>query len=138
MLTLLLILNIMVFIGVVIYIGKNILGSYKLSDSWLKNTSIIVLICIAAYGTFLGTFSGMVLIQEQDIIEYKTSKTLTEEEKLELAKEEEIFEANKSEVQKSTTVTCTTFAMVLGIQHSINKKKKNTPTAGKWDLSKYK
>ncbi|MEG2916673.1 MAG: hypothetical protein RR891_12490 [Clostridium sp.] len=138
MLTLLLILNIMVFIGVVIYIGKNVICRYKLSDSWLKNTSIMVLICIAAYGTFLGTFSGMVLIQEQDAIEYKTSKILTEEEKLELAEEEKIFKANKSEIQKSTTVTCTTFAMVLVIQQSINKKKKNTPTAGKWDLSKYK
>ncbi|MEG1257197.1 hypothetical protein [Clostridium sp.] len=138
MLTILTVLNVVAIIAVVIYIGKNILCNYKLSDSTFKNTCIGMLLCVTAWCAFQGTYIGMISNQAEDLLEYNMSQTVTEEEKARLELEKEAIELNKKSVEKYTIVTYIAFAIVIVTQKSIDKKRNNTPTTSKWDLSKYK
>jgi len=126
-----------VLIGV-IYILKNILINYKLSDSGFKNGFIVILICIMVWFAGNGAILGVKLIETQDALEYIKTNGNDGYEDMDIKSVEANINANRKEVIKYTTISGVAFVVFVVLTKNVEKEIKEKPVTSKWDLSKFK
>lgn len=138
MIIILTILDILFVLIGVIYIVKNILINYKLSDSGFKNGCIAVLICVMVWFAGNGTFLGVKLLEVKDTLKYMQTHNGQEYEDIDIKTIEADIEENKKEMIKYTIVSGVAFVAFVVLTKNIAKEIKEKPTTSKWDLSKFK
>ncbi len=137
MIVILTVIPILIIVLSVIYIGKNILINYRLSNNGLKNAFVAILLCVIVWTSGQGAILGAKMMQVQDVLENMISN---EEEYTQ--GDIKVFEASistdKSDLRKYTVVSCVSFGIFILLTRNISKEIKNRPTTSKWDLSKFK
>jgi hypothetical protein len=111
MIIVLTVLNILLVVISVIYMVKNILINYKLSNSGLKNTCVAILLCVIVWFAGNGAFLGVKLIEAEDTLEY---------------------------IGRYTAVSGISFIAFVLLTKNISKEIRARATTSKWDLSKFK
>lgn len=133
------ILDIILFISLVVFICKNIFMNYRLSNSWMRNSIIIILICIIGISCFYGVSFSMYTAQaNKDLEATLTQKELRESEKEELSIIKEGIKEQESIAIYASVIGWTLFALIEMIQRKYLKAKQSEPAKGTWKLDKYK
>ncbi|HAR84488.1 MAG TPA: hypothetical protein DIT16_03470 [Clostridium sp.] len=131
-------LNMLLVFITVIYMVKNILINYRLSESRLKNGCIAILICIMVWFAGNGTFIGIKIIEAEDTLEYMVNNEKEEYEEIDINSVKLTIEGNKEYVKKYFLISGVSFIFFVLLTKNISKEIRERPTTSKWDLSKYK
>lgn len=131
-------LNILLVFIAVIYMVKNILINYRLSESGLKNGCIAILICIMVWFAGNGTFIGIKIIEAEDTLEYMVNNEEEVSEELDVNFVKLTIEGDKEYVKKYSLISGVSFIFFVLLAKNISKEIRERPTTSKWDLSKYK
>lgn len=131
-------LNMLLVFITVIYMVKNILINYRLSESRLKNGCIAILICIMVWFAGNGTFIGIKIIEAEDTLEYMVNNEKEEYEEIDINSIKLTIEGNKEYVKKYFLISGVSFVFFVLLTKNISKEIRERPTTSKWDLSKYK
>lgn len=131
-------LNMLLVFITVIYMVKNILINYRLSESRLKNGCIAILICIMVWFAGNGTFIGIKIIEAEDTLEYMVNNEKEEYEELDVNFVKSTIEEDKKYVKKYFLISGISFVFFVLLTKNISKEIRERPTTSKWDLSKYK
>jgi len=124
-------LNILLVFIAVIYMVKNILINYRLSESGLKNG------CIAMFAGN-GALIGIKIIEAEDTLEYMVNNEKEEYEELDVNFVKSTIEEDKKYVKKYFLISGISFVFFVLLTKNISKEIRERPTTSKWDLSKYK
>ncbi|HBL07440.1 MULTISPECIES: hypothetical protein [unclassified Clostridium] len=131
-------LNILLVFIAVIYMVKNILINYRLSESGLKNGCIAILICIMVWFAGNGALIGIKIIEAEDTLEYMVNNEKEEYEELDVNFVKSTIEEDKKYVKKYFLISGISFVFFVLLTKNISKEIRERPTTSKWDLSKYK
>ncbi len=131
-------LNMLLVFIAVIYMVKNILINYRLSESGFKNGCIAVLICIMVWFAGNGTLIGIKIIEAENTLEYMVNNEKEEYEELDINSVKLTIEENKEYVKKYFLISGVAFVFFVLLTKNISKEIKERPTTSKWDLSKFK
>ncbi len=131
-------LNILLVFITVIYMVKNILINYRLSESGLKNGCIAILICIMVWFAGNGALIGIKIIEAEDTLEYMVNNEKEEYEELDVNFVKSTIEEDKKYVKKYFLISGISFVFFVLLTKNISKEIRERPTTSKWDLSKYK
>jgi len=131
-------LNILLVFIAVIYMVKNILINYRLSESGLKNGCIAILICIMVWFAGNGVLIGIKIIEAEDTLEYMVNNEKEEYEELDVNFVKSTIEEDKKYVKKYFLISGISFVFFVLLTKNISKEIRERPTTSKWDLSKYK
>ncbi len=131
-------LNILLVFIAVIYMVKNILINYRLSESGLKNGCIAILICIMVWFAGNGALIGIKIIEAEDTLEYMVNNEKEEYEELDINFVKSTIEEDKKYVKKYFLISGISFVFFVLLTKNISKEIRERPTTSKWDLSKYK
>ncbi len=131
-------LNILLVFIAVIYMVKNILINYRLSESGLKNGCIAILICIMVWFAGNGALIGIKIIEAEDTLEYMVNNEKEEYEGLDVNFVKSTIEEDKKYVKKYFLISGISFVFFVLLTKNISKEIRERPTTSKWDLSKYK
>ncbi len=131
-------LNMLLVFITVIYMVKNILINYRLSESRLKNGCIAILICIMVWFAGNGTFIGIKILEAEDTLEYMVNNEKEEYEEIDINSVKLTIEGNKEYVKKYFLISGVSFIFFVLLTKNISKEIRERPTTSKWDLSKYK
>lgn len=131
-------LNILLVFISVIYMVKNILINYRLSESGLKNGCIAILICIIVWFAGNGALVGIKIIEAEDTLEYMVNNEKEVSEELDVNFVKLTIEGDKEYVKKYSLISGVTFVFFVLLTKNISKEIRERPTTSKWDLSKYK
>ncbi|KEZ88358.1 hypothetical protein IO99_02830 [Clostridium sulfidigenes] len=131
-------LNMLLVFITVIYMVKNILINYRLSESRFKNGCIAILICIMVWFAGNGTFIGIKIIEAEDTLEYMVNNEKEEYEEIDINSVKLTIEGNKEYVKKYFLISGVSFIFFVLLTKNISKEIRERPTTSKWDLSKYK
>lgn len=131
-------LNILLVFISVIYMVKNILINYRLSESGLKNGCIAILICIIVWFAGNGALVGIKIIEAEDTLEYMVNNEKEESEELDVNFVKLTIEGDKEYVKKYSLISGVSFVFFVLLTKNISKEIRERPTTSKWDLSKYK
>lgn len=131
-------LNILLVFISVIYMVKNILINYRLSESGLKNGCIAILICIIVWFAGNGALVGIKIIEAEDTLEYMVNNEKEVSEELDVNFVKLTIEGDKEYVKKYSLISGVTFVFFVLLTKNISKEIREKPTTSKWDLSKYK
>ncbi len=131
-------LNILLVFIAVIYMVKNILINYRLSESGLKNGCIAILICIMVWFAGNGALVGIKIIEAEDTLEYMVNNEKEEYEELDVNFVKSTIEEDKKYVKKYFLISGISFVFFVLLTKNISKEIRERPTTSKWDLSKYK
>ncbi len=131
-------LNILLVFISVIYMVKNILINYRLSESGLKNGCIAILICIIVWFAGNGALVGIKIIEAEDTLEYMVNNEKEEYEELDVNFVKSTIEEDKKYVKKYFLISGISFVFFVLLTKNISKEIRERPTTSKWDLSKYK
>jgi len=131
-------LNILLVFIAVIYMVKNILINYRLSESGLKNGCIAILICIMVWFAGNGALIGIKIIEAEDTLEYMVNNEKEEYEELDVNFVKTTIEEDKKYVKKYFLISGISFVFFVLLTKNISKEIRERPTTSKWDLSKYK
>ncbi len=131
-------LNMLLVFITVIYMVKNILINYRLSESRFKNGCIAILICIMVWFAGNGTFIGIKIIEAEDTLEYMVNNEKEEYEELDVNFVKSTIEEDKKYVKKYFLISGISFVFFVLLTKNISKEIRERPTTSKWDLSKYK
>lgn len=132
----LIIINISMIILTLIFIGKNILFNYKLSNSGLKNGCVAVLICVTVWCAGISGLTGVSINQGEDELNYSISQNELSREEIEEC--ERNLESDKKVVKINTLIAVLSLGGLELLGRNIGKEIKTRPTTSKWDLTKYK
>ncbi|WP_346915812.1 hypothetical protein [Clostridium sp.] len=132
------VLNILLVVISVIYMVKNILINYKLSNSGLKNACVAILLCVMVWFAGNGAFLGVKLIEAEDTLEYMMTNEKEEYEGLDIKSIESTIEGNKKYVKNYFLISGVSFVFFVLLTMNISKEIRERPTTSKWDLSKFK
>lgn len=132
------VLDILFLLVGIIYILKNIIINYKLSDSGLKNGCITVLICIMVWFAGNGAILGVKLTEVQDTLKYIKTNGNDGYENINIKSVEANINANKKEVIKYTAISAGSFVAFVVLTKNVEKEMREKPTTSKWDLAKFK
>jgi len=122
----------------VIYMVKNILINYRLSESGFKNGCIAILICIMVWFAGNGSLVGIKIIEAEDTLEYMVNNEKEVSEELDVNFVKLTIEGDKEYVKKYSLISGVSFVFFVLITKNISKEIRERPTTSKWDLSKYK
>ncbi len=131
-------INILLVFIAVIYMVKNILINYRLSESGLKNGCIAILICIMVWFAGNGALIGIKIIEAEDTLEYMVNNEKEEYEELDVNFVKSTIEEDKKYVKKYFLISGISFVFFVLLTKNISKEIRERPTTSKWDLSKYK
>jgi hypothetical protein len=131
-------LNILLVFIAVIYMVKNILINYRLSESGFKNGCIAILICIMVWFAGNGTLIGIKIIEAENTLEYRVNNEKEEYEELDINSVKLTVEENKEYVKKYFLISGVAFIFFVLLTKNISKEIRERPTTSKWDLSKFK
>ncbi|WP_346899256.1 hypothetical protein [Clostridium sp. UBA7503] len=131
-------LNILLVFITVIYMVKNILINYRLSESGFKNGCIAILICIIVWFAGNGALAGIKIIEAEDTLEYMANNEKEEYEELDVNFVKSTIEEDKKYVKKYFSISGISFVFFVLLTKNISKEIRERPTTSKWDLSKYK
>lgn len=131
-------LNILLVFISVIYMVKNILINYRLSESRFKNGCIAILICIMVWFAGNGALIGIKIIEAEDTLEYMVNNEKEEYEELDVNFVKSTIEEDKKYVKKYFLISGISFVFFVLLTKNISKEIRERPTTSKWDLSKYK
>ncbi|MBE6059751.1 MAG: hypothetical protein E7215_06215 [Clostridium sulfidigenes] len=131
-------LNILLVFIAVIYMVKNILINYRLSESGLKNGCIAILICIMVWFAGNGALVGIKIIEAEDTLEYMINNEEEVSEELDVNFVKLTIEGDKEYVKKYSLISGVSFIFFVLLAKNISKEIRERPTTSKWDLSKYK
>lgn len=131
-------LNMLLVFITVIYMVKNILINYRLSESRLKNGCIAILICIMVWFAGNGTFIGIKIIEAEDTLEYMVNNEEEVSKELDVNFVKLTIEGDKEYVKKYSLISGVSFIFFVLLAKNISKEIRERPTTSKWDLSKYK
>lgn len=131
-------LNILLVFISVIYMVKNILINYRLSESGLKNGCIAILICIMVWFAGNGALIGIKIIEAEDTLEYMVNNEKEEYEELDVNFVKSTIEEDKKYVKKYFLISGISFVFFVLLTKNISREIRERPTTSKWDLSKYK
>lgn len=131
-------LNILLVFIAVIYMVKNILINYRLSESGLKNGCIAILICIMVWFAGNGALVGIKIIEAEDTLEYMVNNEKELSEELDVNFVKLTIEEEKEYVKKYFLISGVAFVVFVLLTKNISKEIRERPTTSKWDLSKYK
>lgn len=131
-------LNILLVFIAVIYMVKNILINYRLSESRFKNGCIAILICIMVWFAGNGALIGIKIIEAEDTLEYMVNNEKEEYEELDVNFVKSTIEEDKKYVKKYFLISGISFVFFVLLTKNISKEIRERPTTSKWDLSKYK
>lgn len=131
-------LNMLLVFIAVIYMVKNILINYRLSESGLKNGCIAILICIMVWFAGNGTLIGIKIIEAESTVEYMVNNEKKEYEELDINSVKLTIEENKEYVKKYFLISGVASVFFVLLTKNISKEIKERPTTSKWDLSKFK
>lgn len=131
-------LNILLVFITVIYMVKNILINYRLSESGFKNGCIAILICIMVWFAGNGTLIGIKIIEAENTLEYMVNNEKEEYEELDINSVKLTVEENKEYVKKYFLISGVAFIFFVLLTKNISKEIRERPTTSKWDLSKFK
>ncbi|WP_346890967.1 hypothetical protein [Clostridium sp. UBA3887] len=131
-------LNILLVLIAVIYMVKNILINYRLSESGFKNGCIAILICIIVWFAGNGALVGIKIIEAEDTLEYMVNNEKEEYEELDVNFVKSTIEEDKKYVKKYFLISGVAFVVFVLLTKNISKEIRKRPTTSKWDLSKYK
>lgn len=131
-------LNILLVFIAVIYMVKNILINYRLSESGLKNGCIAILICIMVWFAGNGALVGIKIIEAEDTLEYMVNNEEEVSEELDVNFVKLTIEGDKEYVKKYSLISGVSFIFFVLLAKNISKEIRERPTTSKWDLSKYK
>ncbi|GAA0773662.1 hypothetical protein GCM10008908_22210 [Clostridium subterminale] len=132
------VLNILLIVVSVIYMLKNILINYKLSNSGLKNACVAILLCVMVWFAGNGAFLGVKLIESEDTLEYMRTSEKEEYEGLDIVAIEKTISSEKEYIGRYTAVSGISFIAFVLLIKNVSKEIKERPTTSKWDLSKFK
>lgn len=131
-------LNILLVFIAVIYMVKNILINYRLSESGFKNGCIAILICIIVWFAGNGALVGIKIIEAEDTLEYMVNNEKELSEELDVNFVKLTIEEEKEYVKKYFLISGVVFVVFVLLTKNISKEIRERPTTSKWDLSKYK
>ncbi|WP_346876546.1 hypothetical protein [Clostridium sp. UBA5712] len=131
-------LNILLVLIAVIYMVKNILINYRLSESGFKNGCIAILICIIVWFAGNGALVGIKIIEAEDTLEYMVNNEKELSEELDVNFVKLTIEEEKEYVKKYFLISGVAFVVFVLLTKNISKEIRERPTTSKWDLSKYK
>ncbi|MGN9163546.1 hypothetical protein [Clostridium sulfidigenes] len=131
-------LNILLVFIAVIYMVKNILINYRLSESGFKNGCIAILICIIVWFAGNGALGGIKIIEAEDTLEYMVNNEEDVSEELDINSVKLTIEGDKEYVKKYSLISGVSFVFFVLLTKNISKEIRERPTTSKWDLSKYK
>jgi len=131
-------LNILLVFIAVIYMVKNILINYRLSESGFKNGCIAILICIIVWFAGNGALVGIKIIEAEDTLEYMVNNEKELSEELDVNFVKLTIEEEKEYVKKYFLISGVAFVVFVLLTKNISKEIRERPTTSKWDLSKYK
>ncbi len=131
-------LNMLLVLITVIYMVKNILINYRLSESGFKNGCIAILICIMVWFAGNGSLVGIKIIEAEDTLEYMVNNEKEVSEELDVNFVKLTIEGDKEYVKKYSLISGVSFVFFVLITKNISKEIRERPTTSKWDLSKYK
>lgn len=132
------VLNLILFILIIVFIFKYILINFRLSESWLRNAIIIILLCISGYLAFYGMSTSLYVGQADDSLKYQLTQEVPEEEKAEMEEGLKILKKDKGMAVAFTLLGWGTFVSADIIQRKYMIKAALKPGKGKWNLNKYK
>lgn len=131
-------LNMLLVFITVIYMVKNILINYRLSESGFKNGCIAILICIIVWFAGNGALVGIKIIEAEDTLEYMVNNEKELSEELDVNFVKLTIEEEKEYVKKYFLISGVAFVVFVLLTKNISKEIRERPTTSKWDLSKYK
>ncbi len=132
----LIIINISMIILTLIFIGKNIIINYKLSNSGLKNGCVAVFICVTVWCAGISGLIGVSINRGEDELNYSISQNEISSE--EIKECERNFESDKKVVKINTLIAVLSLGGLELLRRNIDKEIKTRPTTSKWDLTKFK
>lgn len=133
-----LILNLILIAFVIIFVFKYILINFKLSDSRLRNTIIVILLCVSGFLSFYGASTSVYIGQTSSSIKYQLTQEIPKQVETEMKKE---LEQMKKDEKMSVTITVVGWGIFIItdiIQRKYLIKLAKKPGKGKWKLENYK
>lgn len=134
MLILLIIADIAVFILLILYIFKNILTNYTLSDSVARNVITMSLICICAFTAFGGTVGSVLSVNHEEEIKGEVASGMLDIESEDYFGIMAGIKEDKKDSIKSSIVEISSYIILIAYHEPYKKKKAKEPSKGRWKL----
>lgn len=133
-----LMLNLILLVLIIVFIFKYMLVNFKLSESFLRNAIIIILLCICGYLAFYGAFTSLYIGQTKNSVKYQLTQDISKEERKEIERGVESLKKDEGMAIVLTASGWIIFGIADIIQRKYLIKAAQKPGKGKWNLEDYK